>query len=378
MQETPSFSPGQKEERRQRHRVYIAGLVVASMFIEAAELALFALAGNIPVWIAVLFFAVGGGVSSLVYIFFKLGLNQKLDDKNLLVPQLLINSTIQIAFLLLAPNLAIIFLVVLIVLSGYAVVEFSPRQFTAGWLVYGCVTGIALWIVRDEFDYPGTSGLDIFLIWLFFFLTVRSLTWASARFGRLREKLSEKNRQLEESLRRIEELASRDHLTGVFNRGHFMQSLEAELQRSERSGEPFAFAMIDLDWFKSINDRFGHAAGDAVLTEFCMIAASVLRGIDVIGRLGGEEFGLLLPGASAEDGGVSIERLRAAMKAHDWSSIAPGLYATFSAGVTGSRRGDTVGDITRRADEALYRVKHGGRDGVAVDVTAPRKVCTTG
>ncbi|HYC41380.1 MAG TPA: GGDEF domain-containing protein [Noviherbaspirillum sp.] len=377
MQETLSFNP-RKEARRQRHRVFIAGLVVASMCIEAIELFLFAFAGNIPFWIAELFVVVGIGASSLVYGFFKLGLNLRLEDKNLLVPQLIINSAIQIGFLMLAPKLAIIFLVVMIVLTGYAVVEFSTRQFTAGWLVYGCITGFALWVIRDDFDYPGTSGLDIFLIWLFFFLTVRSLTWASARFARLREKLSEKNRLLEESLRRIEELASRDHLTGVFNRRHFMQSIEAELLRSERSSQAFAFAMIDLDFFKMINDQHGHAVGDAVLVAFCKIAMGTLRAVDIVGRLGGEEFGVLLPGASAEEGGLSIERLRAAVKAHDWNSIAPGLSVTFSAGVAGYMPGDTVAEIARRADIALYSVKHGGRDAVAIDGKTQRDVFIAG
>ncbi|HZW20669.1 GGDEF domain-containing protein [Noviherbaspirillum sp.] len=361
------FSPEQKEERRQRHRVYIAGLVVVSMLTETVALLLFAYAGNIGMWVPRLFLLVGVGTSVLVYGFFKLGFNRRLPDKNLLVPQLIVNGAIQVAFLLMAPKLAIVFLAVLIVLSAYAALEFTPQQFTAGWLLYGGITAIALWAVRDDFGYPGTSGIDIALVWLFFFFTLRSLTLPSARFARLRNKLSEKNRLLEESLRQIEELASRDHLTGVYNRRHFMQSIETELLRSDRSGDGFAFAMIDLDFFKMINDRYGHATGDEVLTTFCAIAAQTLRSVDVVGRLGGEEFGVLLPGASAEEGRVSIERLRAAVKAHEWNSVAPGLHVSFSAGVAGSVPGDTVGNVTRRADEALYRVKHRGRDGVAVD-----------
>lgn len=353
-----------REAKLQAHRVFMARLTVSNMLMESAELALFAFTGTIAPWIAGLFFVVSVGVSLAVYAFFRFGYNLRLADKDQMTAQLAINAGIQIAFLLIAPQLAVLFLLVLVVLAGYAVINYTPRQFTVGWLVYGAVTGGALWLVRDDFGYPGTSGVEIVLVWLFFFMTLRSLILASVRFTNLRDRLSTKNRQLEESLRKIEELASRDHLTGVLNRGHFMEMLELELRRSERTGEPFCFAMLDLDLFKQINDRHGHPVGDAVLKTICEIATNTLRATDRMGRLGGEEFALILPGATQEAGAASLERLRAAVDAYSWDDIAPGLRVSFSAGIGCRQVGDGMLELIKRTDDALYRAKHGGRNRV--------------
>lgn len=352
--------------RRQAHRVYMSGLVVLNMLVESIELGFFAYAGTIPAWIAEAFFMVGTSSALAVYLFIRAGFNLRLKERGVLVPQLIINGVIQLSFLVLAPNLSILFLLVLIAFSGYAVVEFTPRQFTIGWLVYGAGSALALWITRDRFAYPGVSGLETVLVWLFFFLTLRSLTLASSRFSSLRERLSEKNRELQRSLRQIEELASRDHLTGVFNRGHLMTMLIAELRRSERSADPFCFVMLDLDHFKAINDHCGHPVGDLVLKTVCDIATETLRVVDAVGRLGGEEFGVILPNTTLEQGATSIERLRVAVQQHAWEGLAPELAVTFSAGVAVRRENDTVETLVKRADDALYAAKQAGRNQVLV------------
>ncbi|HEY0846614.1 MAG TPA: GGDEF domain-containing protein [Noviherbaspirillum sp.] len=370
MQEESSPSKEEaKETRRQYHRRHIAALVVFSTLIETAELALFALGGNVSLAVVGLFFVAAVGSASLIYLVFRLGWNQRFKNKNLLIPQLIVAATVQLSFLLIAPQLAVLFLVALIVLSAYAVVEFSPRQFTIGWLIYGAVTAMALWLVRDRFAYPGTSGLDIAALWLFCFLTLRSLTWPSARFSALRNKLSEKNRQLEESLRQIEALARHDSLTGVLNHRNLIAVLESELQRSARTAQVFCFVMVDLDHFKSINDTYGHPAGDAVLRQVCEIAGRVLRTTDAIGRLGGEEFAIILPATTRANGEESIERLRQAIVSHDWESIAPDLKVSFSAGIAEYLPGDSVQSINKRADQALYRAKDAGRNRIVTDDT---------
>lgn len=371
--DTPSSKENDKEARRQGHRRHIAALVVFSTMIQTAELVLFSLGGNVSMTVVGLFFVSAVGSASLIYLVFRFGWNQRFKNKNLLIPQLIIAAAIQVAFLLIAPQLAVIFLVVLIVLSAYAVVEFSPRQFTIGWLIYGVVTAIALWLIRDRFSYPGTSGLDIAALWLFCFLTLRSLTWPTARFAALRNKLSEKNRQLEESLRQIEALARHDSLTGVLNHRSVIALLESELQRSARTSQPFCFVMVDLDHFKSVNDRYGHPAGDMVLKRVCDIAAGSLRATDVIGRLGGEEFAVILTGTTLDEGLHTIERLRQAVAAYDWESVAPGLAVTFSAGVAEYVPADSVQAINKRADEALYRAKGAGRNRVVAAESAVRE-----
>lgn len=353
-----------RELRRQPHRVFMSGLVVLNMFIESGMLWLFAAAGTIEPHIALLFTAAGMTSSLAFYAFFRKGLNLRLKDKGLLVPQLVVNGVVQLVFILLAPKLTILFLITLIAFSGYAALEFTPRQYTTGWLLYGAATAITMWMIRSEFDYPGKSGVEMALVWLFFFLALRSLTLASARFSRLREKLSEKNRQLEESLRQIEDLASHDQLTGVLNRGNLLKLLETELRRTERTGEPFCFAMLDLDHFKSVNDTYGHPVGDQVLKKVCEIATQCVRVVDSMGRMGGEEFGILLPNTSLDHGRVSLERVREAVEACGWHAIAPGLSVHLSAGIAEYALGDSLQTIVKRADDALYRAKHTGRNKV--------------
>lgn len=374
----PDIEPNERKElRRQAHRIYMARLVVINMLMESAMLALAAYAGTIPVFTAGLFFMVSMATSVGTYAFFKRGYNLKLQDKGLLVPQLLICGAVQVLFIFLAPNLTLFFLLVIFAFTGYAAIEFSPRQFKTGWLVYGAVSALALWLVRDRFAYPGTSAPELLLFWAFFFLTMRQIIMPGVSYARLRDKLSEKNRQLQASLRQIEILASRDALTGVLNRRRFMELLEAELQRSARSTAPFCFVMLDLDLFKAINDRYGHPVGDAVLKTTCDIAVQSLRAADQIGRLGGEEFALILTGTGPDGGLATMERLRQAVGMHDWDGIAPGLAVSFSAGLAGYVPGDNVHDIAKRADEALYRAKHAGRNCVMA-AEAPHAACGAG
>ena len=163
---------------------------------------------------------------------------------------------------------------------------------------------------------------------------------------------------------RIEELSQVDELTGVLNRRYIMQALRDELARSERSGEPCAVAMIDLDFFKQINDRFGHPIGDEVLRSFAIAVGANARAMDRLGRYGGEEFLLVLPCISGEQATETVDRLRAIIAGLDWSAISNDLQVSVSAGVTQARPNEAVEDIVARADAALYRAKDAGRNRV--------------
>ncbi|HEY9027752.1 MAG TPA: GGDEF domain-containing protein, partial [Burkholderiaceae bacterium] len=134
-------------------------------------------------------------------------------------------------------------------------------------------------------------------------------------------------------------------------------------------------AILDLDWFKAINDRFGHAGGDAVLRGFCDLARAELRAGDLFARYGGEEFVLLMPAtATPEAARCVVERIRHAVAAQDWQAVlGPGAGAvTVSAGVATWRRDESPEAVLARADAALYDAKHHGRNrcviaGCAVD-----------
>lgn len=165
-------------------------------------------------------------------------------------------------------------------------------------------------------------------------------------------------------LARVEELASRDELTGLANRRSFLESAQREVSRASRHGGHLAVAMFDLDRFKNINDSRGHAAGDRVLREFGRILASEIRGEDVAGRMGGEEFALVISGA---EGACSLcERIREKL-ASTRVDLPPGeaISVTVSVGLAWLLDGTASLDaLLSRADEALYRAKAEGRNRV--------------
>lgn len=160
----------------------------------------------------------------------------------------------------------------------------------------------------------------------------------------------------------LHHLATSDTLTGLANRRHFMEQLEQERARTERFGTHCGLMMVDLDHFKQVNDHFGHATGDQVLKAFAETATSQLRQIDTIGRIGGEEFAVLLPGTDLEGARILAERLRLAIAGIRLADV-EGLEITTSIGVTVIDATDSEVDAPLgRADKAVYAAKHNGRN----------------
>ncbi|SDH57089.1 sensor domain-containing diguanylate cyclase [Paraburkholderia phenazinium] len=176
--------------------------------------------------------------------------------------------------------------------------------------------------------------------------------------------------------------ARHDSLTGALSRRYFLDLLRHEIERARASGEPLCMAIADLDHFKQINDCFGHAAGDRALEHFVDTCRAELRGSDSIGRLGGEEFGILLPATALEGGREVVERLRTRLKARPSTKLPASASLSVSIGITELSAEDLPERIMSRADLALYAAKSGGRDrteALPPDDTAPpaRTVATT-
>lgn len=178
----------------------------------------------------------------------------------------------------------------------------------------------------------------------------------------LRQQVADQDHELLQLRQQIAELARHDALTGVMNRRTLIEMLNAELQRSHRTGHPFCFAMIDLDEFRRINEQFGHDVGDTVLKTVSDASIKLLRVLDRFGRLGGEEFGIVLPATWLDSGVIAMNRLRAAVSACDWSAITPGTAVTFSAGLTTNATGDSAEQVIERAEKALLQAKDNGRN----------------
>ena len=170
----------------------------------------------------------------------------------------------------------------------------------------------------------------------------------------------------ERSVRReLRKLAMFDELTGLANRREFFAGLEREIAAATRTGRPLAVAMLDIDHFKCVNDSWGHAAGDAVIRRVAEIAMETMRGHDLVGRLGGEEFAIVMPGASAQDAIAAGERLRRRIARErvqcDGELV---VSVTASTGIARFLGGESAEQLLARADEALYDAKNAGRDRV--------------
>ena len=168
--------------------------------------------------------------------------------------------------------------------------------------------------------------------------------------------------------RELQRLATTDMLTGMANRRSFLEVAEAAFQRAREGHAPLTLLMLDLDHFKTINDRFGHLEGDRVLAAFAQATRHQLRASDTVGRLGGEEFGLLLPHTTTAEGADIATRILEAIRALELSDSNGQPYRiTTSMGLGTLSPGDrSLHDLLDRADQALYLAKHRGRNQLAV------------
>lgn len=166
----------------------------------------------------------------------------------------------------------------------------------------------------------------------------------------------------------LEKQAHQDSLTGLHNRGYFIELAEMELKKSTRYGDQFVMFMIDIDHFKRINDSFGHQTGDIVLKQLAAIFLSTLREVDIIGRVGGEEFAVLLPETPLAEAAAVADRLRlAVMNAHIALADSPPIHFTVSIGVAAPSSNEfSLHALLGRADSALYQAKQSGRNKVVV------------
>ena len=168
--------------------------------------------------------------------------------------------------------------------------------------------------------------------------------------------------------RELQRLATTDMLTGMANRRAFLELAESTFQRACAQGEPLTLLMLDLDHFKAINDRFGHLEGDRVLVEFAHTIKTHLRASDTVGRLGGEEFGLLLPLTTPSEGADVAARILDAIRALELTDSTGQSYRiTTSMGLSAHHPSDrNLRELLDRADQALYLAKRRGRDQIAM------------
>ncbi|MEK8053273.1 diguanylate cyclase [Ideonella sp. DXS22W] len=298
------------------------------------------------------------------YALVRSGLNLHLGtDPSLTLPQALFAiSSVSASYAIAGPlRGALLALLLLVILFGIFSLRPAQARLLAAAGFAGLAAAVAWRTLGPGPRYPLLmEGLHLLLA-----ATVLSATSVLAiRLGRMRARLSAQKADLTEALQLNRELATRDMLTGLLNRRAMTELLAQVAQRPPRSAGPLVLALLDIDHFKRINDRHGHQVGDAVLQRFADLARAELRTSDALARWGGEEFLLLLPGTPLAAAETVLARLRERIAGADFGAIVPGLTVSFSAGVSLCAAGEDGDRAIERADQALYRAKHAGRNRV--------------
>ncbi|MGY3453578.1 GGDEF domain-containing protein [Bradyrhizobium sp. USDA 4353] len=350
--------------RRAGRRRQILAMIAACYLIDAVILLIYAQAGTVPTAIAPSYAAIGVLTVALWTVLSESGFNDRFHDHYLVVPQSIVSMMMTVAFCYIAPEVSIVFLCTLYLVVGFSSLRATPRQTAICWTFLAL--GLAgLFLLTDKpLGMPTGSPLERLATLLVFVLTIAGCMFLGIFSSALRETLYQRGQKLKEAYRRIEELAELDELTGALNRRSIMHVLEEELARARQAGRPCSVVLIDLDWFKRINDEHGHPTGDDVLRTFAITMFANIRSSDRFGRYGGEEFLLVLPGAPQEPACRLAERLRQIIADLDWSAFSTGLQVTFSAGVATARGDETTESLLSRADRALYESKAQGRNRV--------------
>ncbi|RZK99637.1 MAG: GGDEF domain-containing protein [Rubrivivax sp.] len=300
------------------------------------------------------------------YALLRSGLNLRFREPSLTLPQILAALSCIVAAYAITGGFhgATMMLLTLVLVFGIFSLNARDAKIAGGYAVV--LTGVVMVYktMTDPQNYPVALEAVHFALVVSSVPTISVLT---AQLSNLRARLRLKQDELTQALDRIQVLATRDELTGLYNRRHMMSVLDEHQRRLSRSsGHEFCLAILDIDFFKQINDTHGHNVGDEVLRNFAHHAASMTRETDVLARWGGEEFMLVLVGTSTQDAERGIQRLRDSLKNVTVAKDYLALHPSFSAGLTAYQPGESLAACIDRADKALYSAKQGGRNRTVI------------
>ncbi len=294
-----------------------------------------------------------------VFVSIRAGWTQGLADPSLTTLQLSFTVTsAAILYALIGPLRAATFPALVITLV-FGMFTLAPRVLM-GIAAYTLALFGAVMLFKSQQDpavYPPSVELAYFLVLAALVPMVPVLTARHAG-------ISNRYQQQQNDMARVREQASRDELTGLMNRRQMTLILQRAQTRRTRSGRPYCLAVLDLDFFKRVNDQHGHAAGDEVLRHFAEVAMAVVRDKDTVCRWGGEEFVILLNDTKLEAAKVGVERIREQVAASKVRVGADHLSITLSAGIAEPLDGESFERALSRADDALYVAKARGRNQV--------------
>jgi diguanylate cyclase len=337
----------------------------ASYALNSVVLLIYAYAGTLSIAVPSAYFLSGIMLTGFFTALSETHINDRFEDHYLTIFQIAANIALQLGFLLAAPEIGYAFLSFLFLAFGFGALRMTSRQAVTAW----CLTAIgvipAFLFAATPIGMPVGTPLERLAAMLSFVITIGQCAFVGLYGSSLRTMLYNRSVELRSAYQRIEELAELDELTGLFNRRCIMRMLQDEIADAHRDKSPCSVALIDLDWFKRINDAHGHPTGDEVLRTFAITTFANIRTIDKFGRYGGEEFLLLLPDTPNEIAARSLDRLRMIIADLDWSALSTGMTVTISAGVATLAPDETPDALLARADCALYAAKGRGRNRIA-------------
>jgi diguanylate cyclase len=306
------------------------------------------------------------------YVLVRTGRTRTMRDPNLMIPQQSFSLlAIAFAYTAIGPHDRGLVLVLIALVMVFGMYTHQPRQAAFAGVLAMVLLAMCMGVLShiDPVYYPPTLELLRFELMIG---TLPPLILAAYQISAWRNRLAQQRRDLRDTLEKVQTLASRDALTGLYNRRHMQERLVDSAKRHERYGERFTVVLVDLDHFKRINDVHGHRVGDEALMAFASAATLALRESDTVGRWGGEEFLFILPNTSPTKALVALDRLRAALQHCSISSRVPGLRVAFSAGIAQHDVAAPVHRTLERADHALYQAKTAGRNRSLVSPSDPR------
>lgn len=346
---------------RGRRRALLGG---GSLGVMALVLVLAALLKLIRPEVAVQGCVALAALAAVFYAMLRTGFSARFSDADFVSMQL------AAAFLLLAwlsylaedaPTIPVLYLVAM--LYGLLQLDRSRLAVLAGFALLA--HGTALFMLIDH-----GRRIDLAAAWSQFGALALVFAWFTYAAGvvlRLRARLADAHRRLHDLGEQAADRASRDALTGAYNRPHLVEALEREIARAERIGKPLSIARIDLDRLGSVNESHGPVAGDIALKRFAAAAASALRDVDVFGRYGGKEFLAIMSDTDLKGAVIAAERVRATVAREPVPEVEGSRHLSCTAGVAEHRKGETTRLVLARAEAQLNFGKAAGRDRVVAE-----------
>ncbi len=246
----------------------------------------------------------------------------------------------------------------------------------SGWSVPLDYTSVRTMLKRlklppyEHLDFGVSDVIEAYRFWIFLILfliillLVRNLYYTHLN-NTLERKVRERTTELSKANKHLEELAHTDMLTGIYNRRYLIETAENYFKVSQRNGTPLQVLSIDIDYFKNINDTYGHQTGDAILRHFCDNVQTLLRESDLFGRVGGEEFVICLQNTSLSGAELFAQRLLEQVRGLSYiDSMKNNVTFTVSIGIAELQSDRSFDQLLNRSDQALYKAKHSGRDRV--------------